>query len=183
MTSDPFESLYQNSGTSQLYISGRLTLLRVPSWLNPGEWIRFPDHPTHSAWHRRLTAHAFLWLRSAVNRVVIAGNVAQGFEDAPQTIERIAAIGVEAGALTIDDIGPHETAPEWFSFNAGLPVWADDIGFEFPPSTPLTPPTKTIKSKYEEVSKKTRQGAAETSRETKSTGDDCEYQAGAQEEN
>jgi len=147
MTSDPFESLYQNSGTSHIYISGRLTLLRVPEWLNPGEWIQFPNHPTHSAWHRRLTANVFLWLRSAVNRAINAGSIAQGFEDAPQTLERIAAIGIEAGAFTADEVGPYETAPEWFSFNAGLPVWADGIGFEFLPPTPLTSGNKTIKSK------------------------------------
>ena len=139
---DPFASLYlpAQEQISQLYISGRLTLLRVPSWLNPGEWIQFPDHPTHSAWHRRLTANVFLWLRSAVNRAINAGSIAQGFEDAPQTLEHIAAIGVEAGAFTADEIEPHETAPEWFSFNAGLPSWADDIGFEFLSPTPLTSP-------------------------------------------
>ena len=128
MTTDPFESLYQNSNITQIYISGRLTLLRVPEWLNPGEWIRFSEHPTHSAWHRRLTSQAFLWLRSAVNRAMESGNVAQGFEDAPQALDRIAEIGIETGAFTADKIAPGLSAPEWFRFNSGLPAWADEIG-------------------------------------------------------
>ena len=135
MTSDPFESLYQTSCLTHIYISGRLTLLRVPAWLNPGLWIQFPSHPTHSAWHRRLDANSFLWLRSAVNQAIDSGKIATGFEDAPTIMEHIAAIGIEAAAFTADDITPHCRAPEWFAFNAGLPTWADEIDFNFLPAS------------------------------------------------
>ena len=140
--SDPFAALYYAEPLSHLYISGRLTLLRVPSWLNPGEWIRFPNHVTHQAWHRRLDAQAFLWLRSAVNRAVESGKIAPGFEDAPQMLEHIASIAITNGSFTADEIASHCTAPEWYEFNSGLPSWADEIDSMFPIGL-LTPPNKS----------------------------------------
>jgi hypothetical protein len=62
-----------------------------------------------------------------------SGKIAPGFEDAPTIMEHIAAIGIEAAAFTADDITPHCRAPEWYSFNAGLPAWADEIGWDFLP--------------------------------------------------
>ena len=133
MTSDPFESLYQTPCPTHLYISGRLTLLRVPSWMNPGDWIQFPDHPTHATWHRRLDAHAFLWLRTAVRRTIKAGKLSAEFADAESRLEQIATIGITEGAFTADEISKHCMAPEWYSFNAGLPTWADEIEPDFLP--------------------------------------------------
>lgn len=141
---DPFAALYSTGPSSSLYISGRLTLLRVPAWLNPGLWIQFPSHPTHSAWHRRLDANSFLWLRSAVNQAIDSGKIATGFEDAPAIMEHIAAIGIEAAAFTADDIATHCRATEWFAFNTGLPSWADEIDFNFlPASQQITKPALT----------------------------------------
>ena len=133
MTSDPFESLLQITIATHIYISGRLTLLKIPEWMNTGDWIQFTDHPTHPAWHRRLDAHAFLWLRAAVQRAIESGKIAQGFEDAPQVIEQIADIGINAGVFTAGEIDLQKASPEWFSFNSGLPAWADDIGPNFLP--------------------------------------------------
>jgi hypothetical protein len=42
-------------------------------------------------------------------------------------MERIAEIGINNGAFTADEIASHCTAPEWYSFNSGLPRWADEI--------------------------------------------------------
>lgn len=130
---DPFAVLYEPQPQSHIYISGRLTLLRVPAWLNPGLWIQFPSHPTNSAWHRRLDSNSFLWLRSAVNHAMDSGKIAPGFEDAPAIMEQIAAIGITEGAFTADEISKHCTAPEWYSFNDGLPTWADEIEPDFLP--------------------------------------------------
>jgi len=132
MTSDPFESLYQTSCSTQLYISGRLTLLRAPSG-TCGPWLNAPPCPV---WHRLLDANSFLWLRTAVNRAIDSGKIAPGFEDAQQTLEHIASIGIEYGSFTADEIASHQVAPEWFQFNAGLPSWADDIGPDFLPHVP-----------------------------------------------
>jgi len=132
MTSDPFESLYQTSCSTQLYISGRLTLLRAPSG-TCGTWLNAPPCPI---WHRLLDAHTFLWLRTAVNRAIESGKIAPGFEDAQQTLEHIAAVGIEHGSFTADEISTHRAAPEWFQFNAGLPSWADDCGPDFLPHVP-----------------------------------------------
>lgn len=127
MTSDPFESLYQTSCSTQIYISGRLTLLRAPSG-TCGPWLNAPPHDT---WHRLLDANSFLWLRTAVNRAIESGKITPGFEDAQQTLEHIAAIGIEHGSFTAEEIAEHRTAPEWFQFNDGLPSWADDIVVDF----------------------------------------------------
>lgn len=132
MTSDPFESLYQTSCSTQLYISGRLTLLRAPSG-TCGPWLNAPPHDT---WHRMLDANSFLWLRTAVNRAIESGKIAPGFEDAQQTLEHIASIGIEHGSFTAAEIASHQVAPEWFQFNAGLPSWADDCGPDFLPHVP-----------------------------------------------
>lgn len=138
MTSDPFESLYQPACLTHLYISGRLTLLRVPSWLSPGLWIRFPDHVTHSAWHRRLDAHGFLWLRAAVRAAIESGKLSAEFSDAESQLEQIAAIGIREGVFAADEIASHYTAPEWYSFSSGLPTWADDADLD-----PLPPAVAT----------------------------------------
>ena len=132
MTSDPFESLYQTSCLTQLYISGRLTLLRIPAGVC-GEWTNLAFITSHATWHRRLDANAFLWLRTAVRRTIESGNLSPEFSDAEQRLDQIAAIGIADGAFTADDIASHRTAPEWYSFNAGLPAWADDIGPDFLP--------------------------------------------------
>ena len=146
VTVDPFAALCEPQAATaepsrpqtQLYISGRLTLLRIPAGVC-GEWISI-----ESIWHRRLDANAFLWLRSAVNRAVESGKIAAGFEDAQQTLEHIAAIAIADGTFTADDIATHSTAPEWFAFNAGLPTWADEIGPDFlPPVRRNTKPALT----------------------------------------
>ena len=127
MTLDPFESLYQTSCSTQLYISGRLTLLRAPSG-TCGPWLNAPPCPI---WHRLLDANSFLWLRTAVNRAIESGKITPGFEDAPTIMEHIAAVGIEHRSFTADEIASHRTAPEWYSFSDGLPSWADDIGVDF----------------------------------------------------
>jgi len=132
MTSDPFESLYQPSCSTQLYISGRLTLLRIPVGVC-GEWTSLNFITSQSSWHRRLDANAFLWLRAAVRRTVEAGKLSAEFADAESRLEQIAAIGITDGAFTADEISKHCTAPEWYSFNAGLPTWADEIEPDFLP--------------------------------------------------
>lgn len=143
MTSDPFESLYQTSCSTQLYISGRLTLLRIPAGVC-GEWTNLAFLTTHATWHRRLDANAFLWLRSAVRRTIEAGKLSPEFSDAEQRLDQIAAIAIVDGIFTADDIATHRTAPEWYSFNAGLPTWADEIGPDFlPPSRRITKPALT----------------------------------------
>lgn len=124
---DPFAALYSAGPASSLYISGRLTLLRIPSGVC-GEWIS-----VESTWHRRLDAHAFLWLRTAVRRTVEAGKLSAEFADAESRLDQIAAIGITNGAFTADEISKHCTAPEWYSFNAGLPTWADEIEPDFLP--------------------------------------------------
>lgn len=136
MTSDPFESLYQTSCPTQLYISGRLTLLRIPAGVC-GEWTNLSFITSHSTWHRRLDANAFLWLRSAVRRTIESGELSAEFSDAEQRLEQIAAIAIADGTFTADDIASHRTAPEWYSFNTGLPTWADEIEPDF------LPPVKT----------------------------------------
>lgn len=135
IAADPFAALYSTGPESSLYISGRLTLLRIPAGVC-GEWINPLPSPV---WHRRLDANAFLWLRSAVRRTIEAGKLAPEFSDAPQRLDQIAAIAIEHGALTADDIAPHLTAPDWYSFSSGLPAWADDIGPDFLPPQPQKP--------------------------------------------
>ena len=118
--------------TSSLYISGRLTLLRIPAGVC-GEWTNLSFITTHATWHRRLDANAFLWLRSAVRRTIEAGKLSPEFSDAEQRLDQIAAIAIADGTFTADDIASHCTAPEWYSFNAGLPTWADEIEPDFLP--------------------------------------------------
>jgi len=132
---DPFAVLYSTPKT-QLYISGRLTLLRIPAGVC-GEWTSLNFITSQSSWHRRLDANAFLWLRAAVLRTIEAGKLSAEFADAESRLEQIAAIGIADGAFTADDIASHCTAPEWYSFNAGLPTWADEIEPDF------LPPVKT----------------------------------------
>jgi len=132
MTSDPFESLYQPACSTQLYISGRLTLLRIPVGVCC-EWTSLNFITSQSSWHRRLDANAFLWLRAAVRRTVEAGKLSAEFADAESRLEQIATIGITDGAFTADEISQNCTAPEWYSFNAGLPTWADEIEPDFLP--------------------------------------------------
>mgnify|MGYP000240411102 FL=1 len=122
--------------TSSLYISGRLTLLRIPAGVC-GEWTNLSFITTHSTWHRRLDTNAFLWLRSAVRRTIETGKLAPEFSDAEQRLDQIAAIAIADGTFTADDIATRREAPEWYSFNAGLPTWADEIEPDF------LPPMKT----------------------------------------
>ena len=124
--------------TSSLYISGRLTLLRIPAGVC-GEWTNLAFLTTHATWHRRLDANAFLWLRSAVRRTIEAGKLAPEFSDDELRLDQIAAIAIADGTLTADDIATHRTAPEWYSFNAGLPTWADEIGPDFLPPVRRNP--------------------------------------------
>lgn len=131
MTSDPFESLYQPTCSTQLYISGRLTLLRIPVGVC-GEWTSLGFITSHSTWHRRLDANAFLWLRAAVRRTIEAGKLSPEFSDAESRLDQIAAIGITSGVFTADEISQHCTAPEWYSFNDWLPMWADEIDSLFP---------------------------------------------------
>lgn len=123
---DPFAALYSAGPSYQLYISGRLTLLRIPSGVC-GEWTNLAFLTTHATWHRRLDANAFLWLRAAVRRTIEAGKLSPEFADAESRLDQIAAIAIADGTFTADDIASHRTAPEWYSFNAGLPIWADEI--------------------------------------------------------
>jgi hypothetical protein len=125
--SDPFAALYSTGPQSQLYISGRLTILRAPSGIC-GPWLKAPPHDT---WHRLLDSNSFLWLRSAINRAIESGNITPGFEDAQQTLEHIAAVGIEYGSFTAEEIAEHRTAPDWYSFSDGLPAWADGIWPDF----------------------------------------------------
>ena len=132
---DPFAELYEPSlPQTHLYISGRLTLLRIPAGVC-GEWTSLNFITSQSSWHRRLDANAFLWLRAAVRRTVEAGKLSEEFADAESRLDQIAAIGITNGAFTADEISQHCAAPEWYSFNAGLPTWADEIEPDFlPPS-------------------------------------------------
>lgn len=107
--------------THQLHISGRLTLLRTPSG-SCGDWISHDD-----TWYRRLDAHAFLWLRSRVQAAIELGSISEAFTDAMETLGEIAEIGIGAGSFTADEIGTGLEAPDWYTFNAGLPRWADDV--------------------------------------------------------
>ena len=125
---DPFAALYSAGPKTQLYISGRLTLLRIPVGVC-GEWTSLNFITSQSSWHRRLDANAFLWLRAAVE----AGKLSAEFADAELRLEQIAAIGITEGAFTADEISKHCTAPEWYSFNDGLPTWADEIEPDFLP--------------------------------------------------
>ena len=120
--------------TSSLYISGRLTLLRIPAGVC-GEWTNLSFITTHATWHRRLDANAFLWLRSAVRRTIEAGKLSPEFSDAEQRLDQIAAIAIADGTFTADDIATQRTAPEWYSFNDGLPTWADEIEPDFLPTS------------------------------------------------
>lgn len=137
---DPFAALYEpktataepSRPQTQLYISGRLTLLRIPAGVC-GEWTSLNFITSQSSWHRRLDANAFLWLRAAVRRTIEAGKLSAEFADAESRLEQIAAIGITDGAFTADDIASHCTAPEWYSFNAGLPTWVDEIEPDFLP--------------------------------------------------
>jgi len=131
MAADPFAVLYSPPQT-QLYISGRLTLLRIPAGVC-GEWTNLSFITSHATWHRRLDANAFLWLRAAARRTVEAGKLSAEFADAESRLEQIATIGITDGAFTADEISQHCTAPEWYSFNAGLPTWADEIEPDFLP--------------------------------------------------
>ena len=134
MTADPFAALYSAGPQPQLYISGRLTLLRIPAGVC-GEWTSLGFITSHSTWHRRLDANAFLWLRAAVRRTVEAGKLSAEFADAESRLEQIATIGITDGAFTADEIATQRTAPEWYSFNDGLPTWADEIEPDFLPTS------------------------------------------------
>ncbi len=132
MTADPFAALYSTGPQSQLYISGRLTLLRAP-FGTCGPWLSAPPCPI---WHRLLDANSFLWLRESVRRTIERGRLSPEFADAESRLDQIAAIGIEHGSFTVDEIATHHTAPEWFQFNTGLPSWADDCGSDFLPHVP-----------------------------------------------
>lgn len=109
----------------ELYISGRLTILSAPRGVC-GEWI-FPGFfESHAFWHRRLDAHAFLWLRSAVNRAIESGKLSDDYQDALSTLDWIRSIGIEHGAFSAEEVADYCRAPEWYEFNSGLPRWADE---------------------------------------------------------
>jgi hypothetical protein len=96
-SADPFAALYSTGPVSSLYISGRLTLLRIPVGVC-GEWTSLNFITSHSTWHRRLDANAFLWLRAAARRTIEAGKLATEFSDAEQCLDQIAAIAIADGA-------------------------------------------------------------------------------------
>lgn len=118
---DPFAALYPAVPQSQIYISGRLQLLRMPSGV-AGEWFSIND-----TWYRRLTPAAFLWLRNAVNRAIESGRLSGEFQGAAETLRQIAAIGIDHGAFQPDEIAEGCTAPDCFSFSDGLPHWAEEF--------------------------------------------------------
>lgn len=119
---DPFSE----QSSTELYISGRLTLLLLPRGVC-GDWTCM-THSSHPHWHRRLTSHAFLWLRSAVNSAIESGKLPDDFRDALESLEQIRQIGIQHGAFTADEVSEGLTAPEWYQFNSGLPAWADEFG-------------------------------------------------------
>ena len=118
---DPFAALYPAVPQSQIYISGRLQLLRMPSGV-AGEWFSIDD-----TWYRRLTPAAFLWLRDAVNRAIESGRLSGEFQGAAETLRQIAAIGIEHGAFQPEEIAEGCAAPDCFSFADGLPRWAEEF--------------------------------------------------------
>lgn len=136
MIADPFALL-----TKEIYVSGHLTLFAAPRGVC-SDWT-MPGHlSTHAHWHRRLDANAFLWLRGAVRRAIESGNLADEFQDALERLEWIRGVGIEYGSFTADDVAEgNQAAPAWYSFNAGLPRWADDIGPDF-----LPPRQKPVKA-------------------------------------
>jgi len=129
-TDDPFASLFlpATHQTSQLYISGRLTLLRVPPG-TCGEWLCYAFLTPTPTWHRRLDANAYLWLRNRVQSAIESGKLSSDFHDALATLSWIAEIGIAHGAFTAEEIGPCCRASEIWEFNAGLPHWADSADF------------------------------------------------------
>lgn len=145
MTEDPFAALDFTtiSKFTQLYVSGRLTLLRIPAGVC-GEWASINFLTSQSSWHRKLDANAFLWLRIAVRRTIEAGKLTEEYADAEQILEQIAAIGIADRAFSADDIATHRKIDEGFQFYSGLPVWADEIGPDFlPPSKRKVKPALT----------------------------------------
>jgi len=120
-SSDPFAALYPSGPQSQIYISGRLQLLRMPSGV-AGEWFSIND-----TWYRRLAPAAFLWLRDAVNRAIESGKLSGEFQGAAETLRQIAAIGIEHGAFQPEEIAEGCTPPDCFSFSDGLPRWAEEF--------------------------------------------------------
>jgi len=121
MTSDPFESLYQPTVLSQIYISGRLDVLRVAPNI-AGLWIHVNDR-----WYRRLDSHVFLWLRAAVDRAIESGKLAGEFLGAAETLQHIAAIGIDHGAFRPDEIAEHHQAPDDFRFSDDVPRWVEEF--------------------------------------------------------
>jgi hypothetical protein len=120
---DPFAALYSAGPQSQIYISGRLQLLRMPSGV-AGEWFSIND-----TWYRRLTPAVFLWLRDAVNRAIESGRLSGEFQGAAETLRQIAAIGIEHVAFQPEEIADGCTPPDCFNFSDGLPRWAEEFAY------------------------------------------------------
>lgn len=120
---DPFACLDYH-----LYVSGRLTLFRAAScgeWICPA-YLAASDVPP--LWHRRLTAQAFLWLRDRVQAAIRSGTIAKDFAEARTTLEWVKVCGIEHGSFTADELA-HTALDELWSFNDGLPAWADTAEF------------------------------------------------------
>lgn len=116
----------------EIYVSGRLTLFAVPRGVC-SEWT-MPGHlSSHACWHRRMDSLAFLWLRGAVQSAIASGKLASEFHDALDRLEWIREVGIQHGSFTDDEVADGLQAPAWYSFTAGLPHWADDIGPDFLP--------------------------------------------------
>jgi hypothetical protein len=121
ITADPFAELYETAPQTHIYISGRLDVLRVaPN--TAGLWIHVNDR-----WYRRLDSHAFLWLRAAVDRAIESGKLAGEFLGAAETLQHIAAIGIDHGAFRADEIASHHQAPDDFRFSDDVPRWVEEF--------------------------------------------------------
>ncbi len=123
--------------TRKIYVSGQLTLFACSS-SNNSEWIYPGFLSSHSTWHRILDANAFLWLREAIGRAITSGRLSEQPEGrseaeraAQDRLAWIAEVGIEHGSFTAQEIAEGKSPPAWFSFNMGLPRWAEtcDLGF------------------------------------------------------
>tara|TARA_R110000868_G_scaffold42858_2_gene144563 strand:- start:1438 stop:1845 length:408 start_codon:yes stop_codon:yes gene_type:complete len=117
---DPFACL-----SSQIYISGQLTLVRTPAGVC-GDWLCLDDHEGTSVWYRHLDSCAFVWLRDAVKSAIKSGKISKAFTDALASLEWIEDIGIRNGLFTADQIADHVHAPRDWQFNRGCPTWALD---------------------------------------------------------
>ena len=103
----------------------RLVLFRSPMW---GEWVRADIcHRTPDTWHRRLTPHAFVWLRvsikAAEERRYLTGDNLEAAWAALAAIERD---GLATGQLTRESIAFDSALPGDWGWWDGCPQEAAD---------------------------------------------------------